>query len=202
MAGTCRGWLGLVKPCVAGLFGVLVAGCGATGDGVSVTGPTTASSTIVDLPSASVRDSAVLVERRLRSAGVDVTAIDRDNGFIQARSSNPAFVDCGEIVDTGGGSRRSFPGNSARLELSDPVNPGATRIRSFQVVTTAGIGITQGDTNSVVIRQQHQATLTIQSGQTGATTLLETREFSDRGFASFADGTVCRSSDAMNRAVR
>ena len=177
---------------------IVLASCGAPEDSLSVSGPTTASASLVDLPSEPVSQSAATVEARLRAAGVGVTAIDRENGFILARTSDPSFVDCGEISEVVNGTRQTYPGNAPRLVLSDL--SGGTRVRTLSVDTSAGIGITEGVTNSVVIRQEHRVTLTIQSG--GETTLLETREFTERGFARFADGTTCRSSDAMNRAVQ
>lgn len=183
------------------LAGFALGACGSE-TSVDVSGPTTASSTIVDLPGGPVSGSAATLEARLNAAGVAVTAIDRENGFIQARTTDTAFVDCGRVTERVSGRTQTHDGNTPVLVLADPERPGSTVTRRVSAVTSAGIAVTQGRRNTVVVRQQHQVTVTVSSNFTGGVLSSETREFTDRGFASFADGTVCRSSNAMNRALQ
>ncbi len=177
-------------------------GCGgpAAEDTLAIAGPTTASSTIVDLPAGPVSASAALVESRLRAAGVRITAIDRDEGLITARSNGTRFVDCGTIFETAGGRTVEHPGNAGRLVLTDPRNPAARLVRTLTAETSAGIGITRGVTNTVVVRQQHRVSIVVRA-RNGQVISSETREFTDRGFARFEDGTICRTSNAMNEAL-
>ena len=182
---------------------VVAAGCVGTPDSsLEISGPTTANSTIVDLPPGPVSQSATTVERRLRAAGVSVTAIDRQNGFITARTQNNAFVDCGQIRAVVDGRIVEADGNAPRLVLPDPDRPGETLVRTLASVTSAGIGITQGVTNTVVVALEHRVTITLRSAETGRQIGSQTLAFTDKGFAAFDDGTICRSSDQMNRAVR
>lgn len=186
---------------VAAVLATGLSGCGGpSGEQLEIAGPSSSSSTIVDLPAGPISNSTAIVESRLRSAGVGVSAIDRQQGFITARTQSNRFVDCGTIFETVGGATREFPGNAQRLVLADPDNPNRSLVRTVAVDTSAGIGITQGVTNTVVVRQQHRVTIGV-STTGGQQISTETREFTDRGFARFEDGTICRSSDAMNRAV-
>lgn len=178
----------------------LLAGCGGPrGDTLAIAGPTTASSTIIDLPPGPVSASAATVESRLRAAGVGISAIDRQSGLITARSQDNRFVDCGRIFETVGGRTVEFDGNARRIVLADPQNPSQSLVRTMTVLTSAGIGITPGVTNTVVVRQQHRVTIEVRTPRQVIST--ETREFTDRGFARFEDGTICRSSNAMNEAL-
>ena len=177
-----------------------LAACGSGGDTLEIAGPTTASSRIVDLPAGPVSSSATIVETRLRAAGMQISAVDRQQGFMTARSSANRFVDCGRIFRSVDGRTAEYAGNASRLVLPDPTNPGGTLIRTVAVDTSAGIGITPGVTDTVVVNQQHRVTIEVSSPR-GQVISTETREFTDRGFARFEDGTICRSSDAVNQAL-
>lgn len=179
---------------------VAMASCAPSGDALEIAGPTTASTRIVDLPAGPISASTAIVEGRLRAAGVQISAVDRQQGLMTARTSANRFVDCGRIYRTVAGSTSEYPGNAPRLVLPDPANPGSTLVRTVAVDTSAGIGITPGVTNTVVVSQNHRVTIEVHSAR-GQAISTETREFTDRGFARFEDGTICRASDAMNQAL-
>lgn len=178
-----------------------LAACSGGGASLSRQGPSTASARIVDLPAGPVAGSAAVVEARLRAAGVTVTAIDRQSGFIKARSRDNRFVDCGTLRERVNGRTNTYNGNAPRVVVVDPGSPGTTQVREVDVVTSAGIGITPGVTNTVVVNQEHQVTIRLFSADRRTLLGSETLAFTDRGFARFEDGTVCRSSDAMNQAL-
>lgn len=179
----------------------VVSGCGGPStEPLAISGPTTSSSKIIDLPPGPLGSSTDIVRARLQAAGVTVTAVDRNQGFITARTNDNRFVDCGSIFETTGGQTAEYDGNAARLVLTDPLEPGRILVRLVTAETSAGIGITAGVTNTVVVSQQHRVTIEVRDA-TGRTVSSETLEFTDRGFARFEDGTVCRSSDAMNAAL-
>jgi len=172
-----------------------LAACGSQ-EGLEISGPTTASKQFVDFPPGPVSVTAAEVEQRLRVAGLRITVSDRANGFVRSRSTLNGFVDCGTIFETVDGQTITHPGNSARLLLADELAPGGRVVREVDVVSSAGMGISSGRTNTVVVTQVHQVTLRTQTAG-GSQLSTETIEFTDRGFAQFADGTVCRSSDLM-----
>lgn len=165
--------------------------------GLAISGPSTSSEVFIDFPPGPVNDTAAQVSQRLRSAGFRITAVDQGGGLVRAQSPNNTLVDCGTIFERRDGITLSHDGNARRLQLADDAIPDGRVVREVQAMTSVGLGITAGVTNTVVVRQVHSVTVTIKSGDERQVLSSETLEFTDQGFAQFADGTVCRSSNAM-----
>lgn len=183
--------------CGIGLaLGLTLAACGEP-EGLAISGPSTSSDVFLDFPPGPVDGTAVEVSKRLRSAGFRITAVDEGGGLIRAQSQDNGLIDCGTIFERRDGISISHAGNARRLLLEDPSIPDGSVIREVQALTSVGMGITSGVTNTVVVRQVHSVTLRIRSGDGRRTLTSETLEFTDQGFAQFADGTVCRSSNAI-----
>lgn len=178
------------------VLGLALAACGEP-EGLAISGPSTSSEVFIDFPPGPVNGTAAQVSQRLRSAGFRITAVDQGGGLVRAQSPNNALVDCGTIFERRDGISLSHAGNARRLQLADETIPGGSIIREVEALTSVGLGITAGVTNTVVVRQVHSVTLTIRTGDGQQVLSDETLEFTDQGFAQFADGTVCRSSNAM-----
>jgi hypothetical protein len=166
-------------------------------DGLAISGPSTSSEVFIDFPAGPVNGTAAQVSQRLRSAGFRITAVDQGGGLVRAQSPNNSLVDCGTIYERRDGITLSHDGNARRLQLADEAIPGGSVVREVKALTSVGLGITAGVTNTVVVRQVHSVTVTIKSGDERQLLSEETLEFTDQGFAQFSDGTVCRSSNAM-----
>ena len=186
-----------ITRCGLGLgLGLALAACGEP-EGLAISGPSTSSEVFLDFPPGPVNGTAAQVSQRLRSAGFRITAVDQGGGLVRAQSPDNSLVDCGTIYERRDGISLSHDGNARRLELADEAIPGGSVIREIAAMTSVGLGITAGVTNTVVVRQVHSVTLTVRSGDGRQVLTNETLEFTDQGFAQFADGTVCRSSNAM-----
>jgi hypothetical protein len=164
---------------------------------VETAGPETANQVFVDFPSGPLNGTTSEVTQRLRVAGFNITALDSDNGLVQARSPDNTLVDCGTLFESRDGIRLSHPGNTPNLRLADSSASSGEIARRLTASTSVGMGITQGVTNTVVVRQVHRVSIRVTDVGTGVVLSDETLEFTDQGFARFEDGTICRSSNAI-----
>lgn len=134
----------------------------------------------------------------IRDAGFSDVSL-RDGGrTIRVRTSTPALVDCGEVVQTFMGERSAFPGTAPRAALLAATPSGDLVLRDVNVTSVADLTLQSGGAYGV--SERHEVRLTYRRPADGAVSR-ETQVFGRDGSARFADGTSCRASGRLARII-
>lgn len=131
------------------------------------------------------------VAQALRDRGFSDVALLRD-GSVRLRSSSPALVDCGTVVQVAMGNRAEFPGTAAKAVLIANRPPGDPLVR--RVETRSEIRLRPlSSGGGYAVEESHRVKLSYQSVKTGRKSV-SSAAFGTGDSARLADNTTCRSS--------
>lgn len=146
--------------------------------------------------SLATRATPAEVAGALRAGGFGDVALMRD-GSVRLRSSSPALVDCGTIVQVALGNRAEFPGVTGKAVLIAKRPPDDPLVRLVDTRSEIRLRpLASGD--GYAVEERHRVTLSYQSVKTGRTSV-SSAAFGATDSARLADNTTCRSSGLIGR---